>query len=378
MNLASVRVRNFRNHRDSVVEFGSGINFLIGGNGQGKTSILEAISYFGLTKSFFSASDLTTLRKGAGEFEIEGDLLTGSGTREHILIRFDREAGEKKIGVNRSLLERQNHLIGRFPVVVLSPESGRITAGAPAERRKFLDMVLAQRSRSYLEDLLEYRRVLRQRNRLLLEGKGGRGGVSTETLRPWSESLTRTGARIIDRRRQFVTEFLPAFVRVHGGIAQDHEEVTMEYRTTPTLPDEPGTQALTEMLSMALARTEREERRRGATLVGPHRDDLLLSINGMNAQDHASQGQHKTMILAMKIAEFEYLAGALDEVPVLLLDDLFSELDEARSDRIIRLVSTLGQSVITATTDPFFNGEGVQGDPPRTIIVEDGTCRIRE
>lgn len=376
MNLASVRVRNFRNHRDTFVEFGSGINFLLGGNGEGKTSILEAISYFGLTKSFFSASDLTTLRKGAGEFEIEGDLLTGSGVQEHILIRFDREAGEKKIGVNRTLLERQNHLIGRFPVVVLSPESGRITAGSPAERRKFLDMVLAQRSRSYLEDLLEYRRVLRQRNKLLFEAKGGRG-ITNEILRPWSENLTRTGARIIDRRRRFVADFLPAFIRVYRMITQDHEDVSMEYQTTPKLPDELGTESLQDQLTAALVGTEREERRRGATLVGPHRDDLALSINGMSAQDHASQGQHKTLLLAMKIAEFEYLAGALDEVPVLLLDDLFSELDESRSDRIIRLVSGLGQSVITATTDPFFHGDGMRGDPPRKVIVEDGTCRVK-
>ena len=119
-----------------------------------------------------------------------------------------------------------------------------------------------------------------------------------------------------------------------------------------------------------------EERRRGVTLAGPHRDDLVIAINGMNAQNHASQGQHKTLLLAMKLAEFGYLAEALDEVPVLLLDDLFSELDAERSDRMIRLVSELGQSVVTATSQPAFRPDGMTSERQRTIYVEDGACRM--
>jgi DNA replication and repair protein RecF len=347
------------------------MNVLVGGNGQGKTNVLEAIAYLGLTKSFFSTGDALVLRHSEETFVIDGRILTDAGSTQTAQISFDRASGTKEIRVNGILLERPTELIGRFPVVVLSPESARITSGPPGERRKFLDMVLAQRSRSYLEDLLEYRKVLRQRNHLLVEAKAGRG-MDHNLLEPWTESLAGIGGRIVARRRDFVREFQGVLLRTHETLAGTDDAIGLSYRTTPPVPDGSDAVGVAECLGAALRDARNAEFRRGVTLAGPQRDDLVMILNGMSVQEHASQGQHKTFLLAMKIAEFAYLAAALEETPVLLLDDLFGELDLERSGRIVALVSTLGQSIITTTSA---TNVGVNGTA-RRFLVKSGTCEV--
>jgi len=351
------------------------MNILVGGNGQGKTNILEAISYVGLTKSFFSAADATVLQDGQNGFNVDGRVVSDAGTSHAVRIRFDRESAQKEISVNGVPLERPTALIGRFPVVILSPESFRITSGPPVERRRFLDLVLAQRSRTYLEDLLEYRRVLRQRNRLLFEAKGGYG-LDGELLQPWTESLVSTGSRIMARRREFVAEFLGVLRRAHESLAGDGDEIEVSYRSIPAVPEGADVPAIAAEFSRTLELTRNEEMRRGLTLAGPQRDDLVMTLNRLSVQDHASQGQHKTLLLSMKIAECDYLASTLDENPVLLLDDLFGELDMERSERIVRLISTLGQSIITTTSDSFFGGFDVLNGKARRFLVKSGTCEV--
>ncbi len=375
MNIQHLHIRNFRNHRESAVEFGPGMNVLVGGNGQGKTNILEAVAYLGLTKSFFSAGDDLVLRHSETGFGIDGRILTDAGSVQGVQIRFDRLTGSKEIRVNGVLLERPAELIGQFPVVVLSPESSLITSGPPGERRKFLDMVLAQRSRSYLEDLLEYRKVLRQRNHLLVEAKANRI-IDLDLLEPWTESLARIGGRIVARRRDFVVEFQDVLLRSHETLAGKEDAIGLSYRTTPAITDGLDSDAIASLLGTALREAGQAEVRRGVTLSGPQRDDLALTLNGMSVQDHASQGQHKTFLLAMKIAEFDYLAGALEETPALLLDDLFGELDLERAGRIVELVSTLGQSIITTTSDTTFGGTKVLNGTTRRFAVSKGTCEV--
>jgi len=373
MNVESLCVRNFRNHHESALEFGEGMNILVGGNGQGKTNILEAISYLGLTKSFFSAADATVLQYGENGFSVDGSVVSCAGSSHAVQIRFDRLTGLKEISINGVLLDRPTSLIGRFPVVVLSPESSRITSGPPGERRRFLDMVLAQRSRSYLEDLLEYRRVLRQRNRLLFEAKGSRG-LDEQILDPWTENLVRTGSRIMARRREFVSEFLKVLLRTHQSLAGSQDEIEVSYRSIPAVSDGADSSTIAAEFCTTLETSRTEEMRRGLTLAGPQRDDLVMTLNRMSVQDHASQGQHKTLLLSMKIAECDYLSSALEENPVLLLDDLFGELDMERSERIVRLISTLGQSIITATSDKTFGGTGTVNANARRFLVKSGTC----
>ena len=374
MKVTTLQVRNFRNHADSRLDLGEAMNVLLGGNGHGKTNIVEAASYLGLTKSFFSIGDSVALQFGMDGFEIEGVVVEDSGRSNTVEVRFDRKSGVKEIAVNHVPLEKLHMLVGRFPLVVLSPESARITFGPPAERRKFLDLVLSQQSRSYFEDILEYRRVLKQRNALLAEAKTN-GQLNESYLSPWSESITKIGSRIVHRRRDFVADFRTRLSGVYPKLAGFHEEVDGWYQTTPAI--EPGADPTTIAVGLAaeLDRMKSEELRRGASLVGPHRDDLVMTINGIDVQSYASQGQHKTLLLAMKIAEFEYLKAARGEVPVLLLDDLFGELDPERSERIIGVVSGLGQSIITTTDDGMFRSSVSWNSKHRRFIVESGTCR---
>ena len=374
MIVTRIQLRHFRNHTASALEFGEGVNALLGDNGQGKTNILEAISYLGLTKSFYAASDARVVQFEESGFEVEGVMRDGGGREHHVRVAYGRVAGDKEFTVNGLRPERLAAVIGRFPLVVLSPDHGAITSGGPSERRKFLDITLAQVSPAYLEDLLEYRRVLRQRNLLLAEGRR-RGSLSAAALDPWTASLAAHAARIVSRRRAFASEFTSYVEPAYGRLVPSGERPGLQYLGAV---DAEGLREIEAALLRGLERTSREERQRGVTLVGPHRDDLRLLINGRDVQQFASQGQHKTLLVAFKIAEFRYVEERRGESPVFLLDDVFSELDRARATRILGLVEELGQCMITATDEGVFHGALRWGARHRRFVVRGGTVRDRE
>ena len=355
MKIHELHVQKFRNHTQTDVVFGGGINAILGENGEGKTNLLEAISYLCLTKSFFGSADGIVLQVGETRFEVSGELETDSGLQYHVAVAYDQADGDKRFFINKSPLERFSEVVGLFPVVVLSPESGAITTGGPVDRRRFLDFVISQASRVYLEDLLEYRRVLRQRNRVLFDGKVTRSDCS-DLLEPWDEELIDRGARIIRRRGVFLKELHPIVHDSYGRIAGRSEEPAIRYR--PSVAHEEGVseENLRGLFRQELKRKSSEEKRLGLTLVGPHRDELELAINNLGLRSHASQGQHKTFLIALKMAEFLYLQNKRNERPILLLDDIFTELDNKRSERLLALTGSVGQAFITATSDRVFAG----------------------
>jgi DNA replication and repair protein RecF len=376
MIVSAVRVRNFRNHHESRLEFGKGINALLGDNGEGKTNVLEAISYLSLTKSFYASSDGTVVRLGEDEFEVEGWIVSNGGTEHHIQVRYRREEGTKEYEVNGSRPERLSSTIGRFPIVILSPENGAITFGGPAERRKFMDLLLSQMSSAYLETLFEYRRVVRQRNKMLLDART-RGSISEALLEPWDEGLALHGSLLVERRWRFVREFQPYVVASYGNLVGEKREVpAVSYESTCRTGDgELPKEVLAENIRRLVHRYRGEEVKRGTTLVGPHRDNLLFTLSGIPVQQYASQGQHKSLLVALKIAEFAYLSERREERPILLLDDVFSELDAFRSARVLDAAERLGQTVITTTDKSSFGSAVVWNDVNRRFAVEHGTCR---
>lgn len=374
MRIAEVRLRNFRNHAETLLEFGKGLNVLAGRNGQGKTNILEAISFLSLTKSFYASSDATAVRFGTDMFEVEGAIIAGSGVRYAVRVSYGISRGEKVFTVNESRPETLASVIGSFPVVILSPENNAITFGAPAARRRFMDLTLSQVSRLYLEDLLEYRRVLRQRNRLLTEARTAGANVAS-ALEPWTVSLVQYGSRIVKRRQDFVAEFKGYIERSYRTLVEAGEEPCIEYLSVSPLSTGATAEEIAATMQAGLKDRMGEEMRRGSTLVGPHRDELRLSLNGAVLQQYASQGQHKTFLVALKTAEFSYLRERRGEPPIFLLDDLFSELDEARSRRILELVAGLGQTIITTTGERVLNEAAGWDDHLRRFIIENGTCR---
>jgi len=374
MLIAEVRLRNFRNHADTLLDFGQGINVLLGRNGQGKTNILEAISYLSLTKSFYASSDATAVRFGTDAFTVEGEIVAGSGVRYTVQVAYGVSGGEKVFTVNNTRPESLASVIGTFPVVILSPENNAITFGGPSARRRFMDLTLSQVSRVYLDDVLEYRRILRQRNRLLSDARSSGGNIAS-MLEPWTIGLVQYGSRVVKRRQEFVKEFEGYIERSYKTLVESGEEPGIEYGSVGSLQPGMAVEEISQQMASELKARAGEEIRRGSTLVGPHRDELRLSINGAALQHYASQGQHKTFLVALKTAEFFYLQERRGEAPLFLLDDLFSELDEGRSRRILDLISSLGQTIITTTGERVLEDTAGWNDHLRRFIVENGTSR---
>jgi DNA replication and repair protein RecF len=263
-------------------------------------------------------------------------------------------------------------VVGQFPVVVLSPESGGITSGGPADRRKFLDFVIAQASKVYLEDLLEYRRVLRQRNRVLFDNKIGRVEYP-DLIEPWDQELIDRGARITHRRHDFLKELQPMIHESYARIAGRVEVPTIQYLPSVPHGDGASEEEIRGIFRQELKRKSSEEKRLGLTLVGPHRDEFELAINDLSVRSHASQGQHKTFLIALKVAEFLYLQSKRNERPILLLDDIFTELDRHRSEMLLALTESVGQAFITTTNNSVFPSDFNWSGTNKRFIVRKGT-----
>ncbi len=374
MQVRSLHLSAFRNHADSHLQFGTGITLLLGNNGQGKTNVLEAVSYLSLSKSFYAASDLQVVMLGRSIMEVQAAIADAAGRESRVRISVDALTGEKNVQVNGSALDRMSALIGMFPAVILSPEQAGIITGSPAERRKFLDLVLCQTSRTYFADIVEYRRVLRQRNKLLLDARLG-GTSPAGELPAWNDELVRLGSRLIHKRAALIDGLREEFGTAYNFLAGAGVSAAVRYVTVGGVDAQSTVETIAEHFGQALERRSAEERRRGATLVGPHRDDLAFTINGLASERYASQGEHKTLLIALKLAEYEYITARCGETPMLLLDDIFAELDRQRAACVMERLQTKGQSIVTATDESLI-GQGMRWTSEhRRIIVDGGRCR---
>jgi DNA replication and repair protein RecF len=345
----------FRNHRETTIECSPTANVFLGNNGAGKTNVLEGISYLCLTKSFYAASDATVLQIGTDAFAVEGTLESDSGLTFDLRVDFHGPERRKEILINHQAPAKLSEVIGQFPVVVLSPENNAITFGGPGDRRRFIDLAISQASRTYLENLIEYRRILRQRNRILADNRDNRSDIAA-LLEPWDESLVTHGARIVHRRMVFAEEFEPlmrkSFMKVAGGA----EHPGLRYEASFMIERGMGLEDIRRRFAEMQRARVSAERRAGITLTGPHRDELIFQVDRLDLRGFASQGQHKTFLVALKLAEFAYLKDRCRETPLLLLDDVLSELDEERGARLLREAETAGQTFITATDSRPFAG----------------------
>ncbi len=374
MTVGTITLRCFRNHRDTTIDMRHRSGILYGENGQGKTNILEALSYLCLTKSFFGALDTTVVTLGENAFTVLGTFRLDSGREITVDVAYAKPANEKTIRINTVALEKNSDLIGRLPLVVLSPEHAAITLGGPAERRRFIDLAISQSSSMYLGDIIEYRRILRQRNIVLSDARARRTTVAG-TIEPWNESLLRTASRVILRRKKFLEQFSGRVVSSYRTLTGADEIPEIEY--SPSRPGESADDIRTR-LEEELDEKKQEELRLGTTLVGPHRDELRFTINGMELRKFASQGQHKTFLIALKMAEFRTLNEICGETPVMLLDDVFSELDSERAQRLLEQVNTLGQTFITTTEHSFIERWARTGRELTGVVVKNGTASHAE
>jgi DNA replication and repair protein RecF len=355
-------ISDFRNHSHTEIEgFAGGINVISGQNGAGKTSILEALSVAALTKSFTDALDNTLIRTGSQAFSIDAEFISDLGVTLHSQV----ECGigpplKKSIYVNNDRLRRASDLIGRIPIVALTPDDKVITSGSPEERRRFLSLVLSQASRLYLEDELEFRKALRHRNSLLghFREQGTSLTKAREQLAPWTHVIIERSSRLMSRRAKFVLEFSPFLLESYALVSDGNEAPSLRYAPMGFEHDAGSSHEMKAFLEAEYTRRESEELKRGISLIGAHRDELIIMISPeREAKRFASQGQHKSLLVAMKLAEFNYLREASNETPILLLDDVFSELDAGRSRRLLELIANgrFGQTFISSTTRENFD-----------------------
>ncbi len=353
MRLKEIRLTNFRQHAGLVFAPSGGINLIYGPNGSGKTNLLEAVHYCALTKGLNGAPDRECLRFGEVYFLLRAGFLNDSDIDTDVRVAYSKNS-EKRIFVNNEELKRFSRLIGRIPCITFSPMELSVVNGPPGERRRFLDNILSQTNRSYLDDLLQYRRVLQQRNALLAAVSEKRAG--RENICVWTENLALLAGSIIASRTVFIERFMDYFHPVYSELGLG-EEPAVTYRCSMGKHREgAAAEDISKELVSRLGEIEQQEVWRRQTLLGPHRDDIVFLLNGFDLKKYASQGQLRTFLIALKIALQKFVRYLTGEKPLFLLDDLFSELDRTRVERVLELLQGEGQAIITVTESRDISG----------------------
>jgi len=345
MLLQAIRLRNFRNIVEAFVEPHPRFNVLWGANGQGKTNFLEAVYLLSAVKSFRAQTNATLVRFGADEAMLEAHIDRGGWER---IVRLDINERGKKVFLNNNAVRSLSDFFGTVNVVVFGPEDIQILKGSPSERRRFVDRAIFNSQPGYAVEADNYEEILRQRNALLKARSTDR--VLFET---YDEQLVQYGADIMRRRLEFLAEFRPILRSTFQSIFDESFEADATYdaKWAEHVFTEPSSRETLEgMLVDGLRRTRDEERDRGFTCIGPHRDDLATSMNGRDVKSYASQGQHRAFVLAMKIAEIRYLEERFHFAPILLLDDVSSELDQQRNRYLFDFLRARAEGQVFITT----------------------------
>ncbi len=372
MQIESLHLSHFRNHSDTRISFGPGINLITGKNGTGKTNLIDGIHYICMSRSFSTASDSYVVEKGERSFSVKAQVSGSIRSSFKVSCTWTRGEG-KAFTVNNSPLPRLADLIGMVPVVVLSPEDKRITNEGPAERRTFLDSMISQVSRKYLADLMDFRKIMRQRNRLL-SIPGIRPDLLDIQLEPWDRQLADTGARIIKKRIDVLDAFSTFLESSYHRISGIGLKPSFDYKTISDFEGDETTEDISAQYLKLLHENRERESERQLTLTGPHRDDLVFFLDGMELRKFGSQGQHRLFALALKLAELEYFNDVLDDQPVFLLDDVFGDLDASKIKVLSEmLIAHNGQCFITAANEAPFRGLiPADGNINRHFHVEKG------
>jgi len=362
-------LHDFRSYAEVEVSLGPGASAFVGSNGQGKTNLVEAIDYLSRLSSHRVATDAPLVRAGA-----ERGLVLAAVVRDGRTATLEVEINPGRANrakVNRSSLPRTRDLVGLVRTVVFSPEDLALVKGDPSERRRFLDDLLVLRAPRLAGVRADYERILRQRNSLLKSARAARGGPdpsALSTLEVWNSHLSRAGSEILGARLALVEDLRPYLANAYATVAQgaSRDAARTTYQASFALPEQSGEVgvldrgALTEALLAALAERRGEELERGVSLVGPHRDDLVLELDltgGVGAEvsalpvrGYASHGESWSFALALRLASYDLLRADGDD-PILILDDVFAELDAERRARLAELVSGAEQVLVTAAVE---------------------------
>ena len=338
MYLQKLSLVNFKNLASQSFDFQQKINCFLGNNGVGKTNILDAIYYLSFAKSYFNAVAIQNIRHGEAFFMIEGDYILND-RNEKIVCSLKK--GQKKIlKRNGKIYEKFSEHIGQLPLVIISPADRDLVTEGSDTRRKFIDGVISQQNKNYLKDLLSYNKVLSQRNALLKYFAANRT-FDALNLSVYDDQLSEYGTRIYEVRKVFLEKFIPIFNSKYQVISDDKESVNLLYKS----------QLYESSMKELLQKYLEKDKILQYTTSGIHKDDLSFEIGDYPIKKFGSQGQQKSYLIALKLAQFEFIKEQSNVIPILLLDDIFDKLDENRVSQIIDLVNNdeFGQIFITDT-----------------------------
>jgi DNA replication and repair protein RecF len=342
--LTNIELHNYRNYANLTLATPNKVNVFLGPNAQGKTNLLEAIFVLALSKSHRTSKDKELIGWEGDSARISGAVDKRYG---NITLDLMFSAQGKKAKINGLEQRKLSDFIGSVNVVMFAPEDLEIVKGTPGVRRRFLDMEIGQVQPGYLYTLQQYGKVLQQRNNYL---KGaGPGSVNATMMEVWNMQLAEHGVKIMKKRKHFIHKLQIFAEQIHAGITNGAEKLTIEYRPSFDADAAQDESVLFDQFMLKLSQVKDQEIRRGVTLAGPHRDDLAFFINGKEAQVFGSQGQQRTTALSLKLAEIELIHEEIGEYPLLLLDDVLSELDQNRQTQLIETFQSKVQTFITTT-----------------------------
>ncbi len=341
MYIESLELQDFRNYKNLHIDFDKGTNVFYGDNAQGKTNILESIYVCSTSKSHKSSRDREMIRFGCDESHIK--MLVRKNDSSCRIDMHLKKNKSKGIAVNAVPVKKASDLFGIINVIFFSPEDLSIIKNGPSERRRFMDLELCQLNKLYVYDLVQYNKVLNQRNKLLKDMD--HDPSLEDTLSSWDTQLIRFGKEIIGIRREFIAEVNDIIKEIHRDLSAGKEEIEVIYE--PNVSEED--------FESAIGKNRFQEERQKVTLTGPHRDDMSFVVNGTDIRKFGSQGQQRTAALSLKLAEIELVKRKVRDYPILLLDDVLSELDSSRQEALLAELDNI-QTMITCTgLDEFVN-----------------------
>jgi DNA replication and repair protein RecF len=363
--LRRLHLHNFRNYRDRTVEFLAPKTIILGDNAQGKSNLLEAIELLATLKSHRANRDIDLITSGCSEAKIGAQVDRLYGEVDLALVLRDR--GRRTASINGAASKRQSDFLGHLNAVEFSCLDLDLVRGAPEQRRDWLDGLLNQVEPIYSHIWQTYHQVLRQRNALLKQSLDQH--LDLEELELWNQQLIASGVKVIRRRARILERLLPIASLWHSRISGRQEHLTIDYLANVIAPENTPS-AIAEMFRERLAQRQIAECSLGTTLIGPHRDDLALTIDGTLAKRYGSQGQQRTLVLALKLAELELIEQIVGEPPLLLLDDVLAELDLQRQEQLLATIADRFQTVVTTTHLGLFDRRWLEA--AQILVVHQG------
>ena len=379
MYVDHLTLADFRSYEHVEITLDAGVTTFVGANGQGKTNLVEAVEYASTMSSHRVASEIPLVRAGASRATVRARVRAGREDDRALVIEIDITPGRSnRAKLNRSVLTRARDIVGTLRTVVFSPEDLAIVKGDPSERRRFLDALVVNRWPRMAGVKADYDRILKQRNALLkgiAKQRSSRDddALVESTLAVWNEQLADVGAELLEARLDTLADLGPHMATAYADIAPTNNVASASYRTQVVLPSEPSREGLREALADAMHQRQDDEMARGVSLVGPHRDDVTLHLGDLPAKGYASHGESWSYALSLRLGAFQLLRADGIE-PVLVLDDVFAELDATRRERLASGIVDAEQVLITAA---------VAGDVPDLLSgarfdVQDGEVSCNE